>query len=397
MTEQALSEVSVLDLTHYIAGPYCTRILAGFGADVIKFEKPDEGDGARKIGPFLNDEPGVERSGLFLYLNGNKKGITLNLKSPAGVKIFKELARDADVVVENFSPGVMQRLGLDYPTLKKINPRLVMTSISNFGQTGPYRDYKLAHLIAWGMAIGYYTGGGFGQPPLQIGGWITHHVTGLFATVGTATAVYNSLATGKGQYIDVSMMESNALISSQPATIHDYTGLVHFDIGGRGVGVYTCKDGGYIGPNAWTPPQVERMFTMLGVPELVGDPRFQTPYTMLEHRDALVAIISEKIKEYDTMELFQKAVEWNVPFAMVATTREVLDSPQHQARRFFEEVDHPVLGKVTMPGAPFKMMDTPWQQRNPAPLLGEHNEEVYCQRLGYTKEDLVRLKEQGVI
>ena len=147
MAEQALAGVKVLDLSHYIAGPYCTRILAGFGADVTKVEKPGEGDPARSMRPFLNDEPGLERSGLFLYLNSNKKSITLNLKSSTGVKIFKELVKDADIVVESFSPGVMERLGLNYEALEEINPRLVMTSVSNFGQTGPYRDYKSSHLL----------------------------------------------------------------------------------------------------------------------------------------------------------------------------------------------------------------------------------------------------------
>ena len=159
MMEEALAGIKVIDLTHYIAGPYCTRLLGGFGANVTKIEKPGEGDPARRMGPFLNDEPGPEKSGLFLYLNSNKKGITLNLKSNTGVKIFKELVKDADIVVENFSPGVMARLGLDYQTLEKTNPRLVMTSISNFGQTGPYRDYKSAHITAWGMRGGRYTDG----------------------------------------------------------------------------------------------------------------------------------------------------------------------------------------------------------------------------------------------
>ena len=137
MSPSALAGVKVLDLTHYIAGPYCTRILAGFGADVIKIERPGEGDGARRVGPFLDDEPGPERSGLFLYLNGSKHGITLNLKSERGVEMFREMAADDDVVVESFSPGVTDRLGLDHASLTKINPNLVLTSISNFGQTGP--------------------------------------------------------------------------------------------------------------------------------------------------------------------------------------------------------------------------------------------------------------------
>lgn len=399
MAEQALAGIKVLDLTHLIAGPYCTRMLAGYGADVVKIERPGEGDPARHIGPFLDDQPGLERSGLFLYLNSNKKSITLNLKSRPGAKMFKELVEDADAVIESFTPGVMSRLGLDYATLKKINPRLVMTSISNFGQTGPYRDYRSNNLIAWGTGTGIYTDG-YGQRPLQIGGRIAHYVAGLFATVGTSAALYRrneTGKTGKGQYLDVSMQESITLLSLQPGVVYDYTGQVHFDIGGKGYGMYPCKDGGYIGPNAWTLPQRERMFALLGMSELTEDPRFKDSESFIANRAVLKDIIAEKLLQQDSKELFQTAVDWGVPFALVPTTREVLDSPQHKERGFFEEVDHPVMGKVTMPGAPFRMMETPWQMKTPAPLLGANNKDIYCGRLAYTTDDLVRFGEQGVI
>jgi len=396
MTERALAEVKILDLTHYIAGPYCTRILAGFGADVLKIEKPDRGDPARHIGPFLNDEPGLERSGLFLYLNSNKKSVTLNLKTGTGVKIFKELLKDADVVIESFRPGVMGRLGLGYQTLKEINPRLLMSSISNFGQTGPYRDYKTSHLITWGMGVGIYTGDGYGHRPLQIGGWLTHYITGLFAAAGTITLIYHRNETGIGQHVDISMMESIMAMSTQPATVYDYTGMVHHDIGGKGFGVLQCKDGGYLGPSVWTLPQRERMFTLLGVPELIEDPRFQDN-NFIANRDLLRDIIAGKLEEWDSEELFQAAVEWGIPFALVPNTRQVLESTQHKERGFLEKIEHSVMGEVTMPGAPFKMTETPWQTTSPAPLLGQHNEEIYCQYLGYSREDVVRLREQAVI
>ena len=163
--EQALKGVRVLDLSQYVAGPYCARILAGFGADVIKVEKPGVGDMARSTAPFLNDVSGLERSGLFLYLNVNKKGITLNLESKTGAKIFKELVRDADIVIESFNPGVMKNLGLGCAELQKINPELIMTSVTPFGQTGPYKDWNSAHIVAWGMSGGHYTNGQPGIHP----------------------------------------------------------------------------------------------------------------------------------------------------------------------------------------------------------------------------------------
>ncbi len=395
MKEQALAGIKVLDLTHYVAGPYCTRILAGFGADVMKIEKPGEGDPARRMGPFLDDEPGRERSGLFLYLNSNKRGVTLNLKSNTGVKIFRELVRDADIVVENFRPGVMQRLGLDYQTLKEINPGLVMTSISNFGQTGPYRDYKSAHLIAWGMSGARYTDGAPGVRPVQIGGWLTHYIAGLFAVAGTTAALYQRNETGSGQQIDVSIMESTMLITCYPSVTYSYLGVVHNAISKERLGLFPCKDG-YVGLNLFGRLNLEMMCAFFGMPELGEDPRLQTPELIVEVLEEARARISPLVAEREKMELFLSGVEWRIPFGLVPTTGEVLDSPQHKARGFFEEVNHPVAGKVTMPGAPFKMTETPWQMRSPAPLLGEHNGEVY-RALGYSKEELTRLGERGII
>ena len=396
MTDQALSGVRVLDLTHYIAGPYCTRILADFGAEVIKIEKPGEGDAARRMPPFLNDEPGQERSGLFLYLNNNKKGTTLNLKSNMGIKIFRELVKDADVVIENFSPGVMDRLGLDYQTLEKTNPRLVMTSISNFGQTGPYRDYKSSHLIAWMMSGMRYNDGAPGEKPVQIGGWLSHYLAGIHAVVGTAIALYQRNENGVGQYVDVSMLESVILATCYPTTVFSYLGVVHNSISKERFGLIPCQDG-YIGLNLFGRLNWEMMCSFLGMPELSEDTRFETPSLRAEHYEELRAAIAERVKDRKQMDLFLSGVEWRLPIGLVPTTKEILDSPQHRARGFFEEVNHPVMGKVTMPGAPFKMTESPWQLRRPAPLLGEHNQEIYGDRLGYTGDDLVRLRAQGVI
>jgi crotonobetainyl-CoA:carnitine CoA-transferase CaiB-like acyl-CoA transferase len=396
MAATALGNLQVLDLSHLIAGPYCTRLLGGFGASVLKIERPPEGDPARGIGPFLNDLPGVDRSLLFLYLNSNKKSITLNLKSEAGLRIVKQLVAESDVLVESFKPGVMKRLGLDYPSLKLINPGLVMASISNFGQNGPYSNFKSSHLITWAMSVGMYTPDGPGSRPLQIGGWITHYIAGLFAAAGIATAAYQRRKLGHGQHVDTSMQESIMMMGTYPSTVYAYSGLAHFDIGGRGVGVVPTKDGGYIGPSVWTPVQMERMFAMLGIPEMSQDPRFQ-PDTFVFNRPALKEIIAEQALKWNAQELFETAIDWNVPFAMLPDAKSLLDSPQLKARQFFEQVKHPVIGKALVPGSPFKMSETPWKTSSPAPLLGQHNEEVLCGRLAYSKDDLPRLRELGVI
>ena len=396
MTEQALNGIKVLDLTHYIAGPYSTRVLAGFGADVIKIERPGEGDPARRTPPFLNDEPGPERSGLFLYLNSNKKSITLNLKSDTGVRIFKEMVKNADLVIENFRPGVMDRLGLGYQVLEKINPGLVMTSISNFGQTGPYRDYKSAHLIAWMMSGMRYNNGAPGEIPVQIGGWLSHYLAGIHGVVGATTALYQRNETGIGQHVDVSILESVILTTCYPTTAYSYNGIVHNAISKERLGIFPAKDG-YIGLNMFGRLNLEILCAFFGIPEVIQDPRLQTPSLVLGVLEEVKAKISSQVMNREKMELFLSGVDWRIPFGLIPTTEEVLDSPQHKARGFFEEVVHPVIGRVTMPGAPFKMTEIPWQLKSAAPFLGQHNEEVYCNRLGYSKEELAKLKERGAI
>ncbi len=395
MPEQALTGIRVLDLSRHIAGPYCTKILASFGADVLKIEKPGEGDPARKAGPMLHDEPGLERSGLFLYLNCGKKSITLNVKSNEGRKIFKGLVKDADAVVENFKPGTMSKLGLDYWSLAEINPRLVMTSISNFGLTGPYRDYKSSHLIFWNMTGSRYMDGEPGQTPLQGAGWLTHYWSGIHALVGTTAALYDRNETGTGQHVDVSMQESVMLSLNYPVTVNSYLGVTHSDFKPR-LGIFECKDG-HIEINLLTQSQWEMLCAFFGMPDLTKDPRFETMAAVNEHKEEVRAIFAPLVKEREKAELLQAGIDWRIPLSLVATSCEIVEFPQHQARGFFIDVEHPVMGKVTMPGAPFNMTETVWQLRSPAPLLGEHNEEVYCGRLGYSKEDLVRLREQGVI
>ncbi len=403
MTQSALSGVNVLDLTHYIAGPYCTRLLAGFGADVIKVERRIDGDPARGIGPFVDDQPGLELSIPFLYLNGNKKSVTLDLKSEVGRELLEDLVKRADVIVESFRPGVMARLGFDYKSVRKINPRAVMTSISNFGQTGPYRDFKLSHIGAWGMSGARYTNGRANERPVQAGGWLTHYITGLYATIGTATALYHRIESGTGQHLDVSMMESSIMAACHPASIFSFTGLVHTDHSGTaGPEVYTTRDGGYVGVSSWTLPQWQRLFDLLGVPEL-DDDRFRASFEpgnekeRRSNRITLRARLAEQVGQRDRMELFQTAMEWMVPIVLAATTQEILDSPQLRARGFFEDIDHPVVGAATMPGAPFKMSASPWRSTTPAPLLGQHNEEVYHGRLGYPQSHLAEWARLGVV
>ncbi len=399
MTDKALSGIKVLDLTHYIAGPYCTKLLADYGAEVIKIERPGIGDGSRQLGPFYGDDPNPEKSGFFLYLNTNKMGITLNLKSKAGLKIFKELARDTDILVENFSPGVMGRLGLDYESLEKINPHLVMTSISNFGQSGPYRDFKSSELVADAMGGWMTVIGDPERNPLKPGGSQAQFVGGLFGAVGTMTAFFSREEKGIGQHVDISLMEAVLYIQMNITSTYSY----HEHITKRAGNfvwpppgsILPCRDG-YIGVIAVTTSQWEALCDWMERPDMKEDPNFLTSVDRTENYDLLMANLIPWLAEHDAEELFREGQKRRIPFAIPTSSEMLLASPHLKERGYFVEVDHPVTGKVIYPGAQVKMGDLPYELK-PAPLLGEHNEEIYGDRLGYSKEGLVKLREQGVI
>ena len=401
--QQALSDLKVLDLTHYIAGPYCTKLLADYGAEVIKIEKPGEGDGVRKMGPFYEDDPHPEKSALFLHLNTNKRGITLNLKTTTGVKLFKELVKDVDILVENFEPRVMPNLGLECKTLEAINPRLVMTSISNFGQTGPYRDYKATELVSFAMGLHMFHEGEPDQEPLKFPGYKTQYLAGTHAATATMGAFFGSKSSGVGQHVDVSIME--CLISPPEGASWLMGYAFSGNEGGRGGhrregaypwGVYACKDG-YVFVYGIVRFFWPRIAAWMGMPELVEDPRFATPLARREHHGDFDAILMPWLLERTQQEVFHSAQAHRLPVTPVYTMDEVLKDAQFNARDFFVEVEHPTVGKVTYPEVPFKLPETPSRSQQPAPLLGQHNHAVYCERLGYTDEDLVRLRERGVI
>jgi len=406
MSEQALSDVKVLDLTWHIAGPYCTKLLADYGAEVIKVEKPGEGEPARRMGPFFKDDPHPEKSGLFLHLNTNKKGITLNLKSAKGKKILKELAKDADILVESFRPHVMPSLGLDYETLEQINPKLLMTSISSFGQTGPYRDFKASEIVEYAMGGEMYSTGTAGREPLKLGGNVTQYQAGTVAAVSTMGGLFSAQSQGVGQHVDVSIMETQAgstdrriiyllgyacagVITTRWPPPRDAVRMMILP-----QGVYPCKDGfvNTLSLPQWWPRYLEAM----EMPELKDDPRFQNIFSAeagMEFDAIWYSWLADRTKD-ELFEIFRRA---NIASAPVNSPEDILSNPHLKAREYFTEIDHPETGKVTYPGAPIHMMETPSKARYPAPLLGQHNKEIYCDRLGYTREDLVKLRESGII
>ena len=405
MAEQALSGMKVVDLTDYISGPVCTKRLADYGADVIKVERIGTGDGARKMGPFHHDDPHPEKSGLFLYLNTNKRGITLDLKTRLGKQIFLELVKRSDVVVENFTPGVMEELGLSYDDLVKVNPRLVMTSITPFGQTGPYREYEMTELMAFGMGGPMYHKGAVDREPVKYGATPSLYHAGAVAAMATAVAYYGMGRHGTGDYIDVSIMDTqlgtmdgrvSALIQYQYSGRLSPRGLT-MGVGpaGTGSGMFPCADG-YV--HFYGGLRLERQTRMMGDPPELADRKFYDPETQGEPevREEYEAYFLSWLMGHTKQEIFEMGQKSGNVCAPMNNIGEVLEDPQADFRGFFVEVDHPVTGKVNYPGRPFVMEETPWLLRRPAPLLGQHNAEVYSE-LGYSKEDRVMLRESRII
>jgi len=403
--QQALTGVRVLEFCEFVAGPYCTKLLADLGAEVIKVEKPGVGDEARRRGPFLGHMPHPERSGLFLYLNVNKLGITLNVEDPAGKRIFIELVKQTDVLVEDTRPGTMKALGLGYEFLKAINPRLVMTSISPFGQDGPYSRFKAYHLnVFHSGGEGYLTPAWMGtqylhRPPLNQGKYVGEYESGVSAAVATLAALYYQRISGAGQHVDVSKQQ--ALIALNPRELACYanegwmasraTRTLRFG------GILPCKDG-YIELDLYEEHEWQALITLLGNPEWAKDERFKDRMSRAQHGDELNQLIGEWTRNHTKQEIYHRAQKLGCPIAPYYNVKEVVHSNQMRARGFFIHIEHPESAHaVKCPSTPFRFSQTPARVNRPAPLLGQHNVEIYCHRLGFSKQELVQLRAAGIV
>ena len=399
MPDRALEGVKVIDLTHHIAGPYCTKLLADFGADVIKVELPG-GDPARRMPPFFHDETDADKSLLFLYLNTNKRGITLNLKSLQGKAMLRELVRGADMLVENFSPRVMPGLGLDYEALRDINPSLVMTSISNFGQTGPYRDYRAADIVEYALGGLMYIFGGYDGQPLKHALHQAQFRAGTNSASASLMAMYHQRFTGEGQQVDVSIQECVASGLRDVVDNYTYSGAVRRrEPNHRGdlTRIREVSDG-YILPNPGITARLDWSVVadFLEAPEL-NDDRFNTASARLSNAEALGEVMDRNFFNKKMYDMFYAAHKLRFIYGMVQSPEQVLADVQFAAREFFVDVEHPATGKVRYPGAPFQMGETPWQVKRPAPTLGEHNQELLGEPFGYSDMDLSRLRAMEVI
>ncbi len=400
----ALNGITVLDLTHCIAGPYCTKLLAGFGADVLKVEPP-AGERGRRMAPFYRDEPGPDSSLPFAYLNTGKRSITLNLKSVEGREILQSMLPKSDVLVENFAPRVMPSLGLDFQALREIAPHLVMVSISNFGQTGPYRDYRATDIVEYALGGLMYIFGAYDREPLKHAFNQAQFKAGTDAASATLMALYHQRLTGgresgQGQHVDVSIQEAVASGLRDVVNNYTYTGAIRRRQPNHSGDLQRLRAtaDGYLLPNPGLGSGMnwDSFVEFLGLPEL-DDDRFRTPSARLVNAEELGRILDEYFIHQDKYERFYGSHERRFIFGVVQSPEEVMNDPQFAHREFFVDVEHPVMGEMRMPGAPFMMKATSWRAGGPAPVAGQHNHEVLADGLGFTGEQLARLRSEGII
>ncbi len=404
MTEGALADLRVLDLSQGVSGGYCTRLLAGLGADVTKVEPPGRGDALRRMGPFLHDAPHAETGALHLHLNAGKRSVTLNPASASGRRLLRRLLPDTDVLVESLPPGRLAELALAYDELARVNPRLVLTSITPFGREGPYARYLGREIVVYALGGYMMLTGDPDREPLKAYGHQGEYQAGLQAAVGTLTALAaRDGAFGRGQQVDVSATEAVAFLLGGPPQAYHFFRREWRRNGARLVGfgpeylypstIRPCRDG-YVHVHS-----NNRYPELLAA--LLDEPRLCEPEvlaSLMGHADEIDAATDRWLAARDKWQAVEEAQALRLPFTEVLDPGEVMDDRlgQHRARDSFPEIEHPAAGRLRQVGAPVRMSETPWRAA-PAPLLGEQNEEVYCGRLGLSRADLVRLRRAAVV
>ncbi len=381
-----------------VAAPFCGKLLADLGADVIKIEPPRDGDPARRRGPFPGGVPHPEKSGLFLYLNTSKRGITLDLATREGRTLFGRLAADAAALVEDLAPGELERLGIDPEALARAKPGLVHTSITPFGASGPHRDYRTHHLNVYHSSphttFSTPAEGAPRRAPAKAGRYLAEYDAGLTAAVGTLAAVLGARATGRGQRIEVSKQE--ALLCLERVDIGRQINLPKPPPWRGSIGGLLRAKDGYLVVTPAQNHQWEGLARAMGSPEWTQSEACKTETARQEHRDEIQPRIQEWAVGLSRDELYRRLQAEGTPAGPVWNAAEVREWPQAQARDFFVEIDHPEAGAQTYPSVPYRFGDRGWSGAR-APLLGEHNEEVYCGQLGHSRADLERLATAGVI
>ena len=400
MRYHALSDVRVVDLTHHIAGPYATKLLADVGADVIKAEPP-WGERGRQLGPNRNGES--DRGGLFAFLNLNKRGITLNLKHDRGREILARLLDGADLLIENFAPGTLARLGLAPDELIAKFPKLSIVSISNFGQDGPGRDGRLNDLILFARGGWTFPVGEPNREPLTPPGSLAQYVAALYGAIAAMQALAaRDLGRAGGQHIDVSILEATVATMIYETVTFQYSGTLRnragkrFAVGPFMIVTLQCNDG-YAGLHCVTDKQFEGLCDLMERRALASDPRFNTALNRMLNNDALLEIVQAFFLERERKWLYREGQRRAIPIVPILSVAEVLDWEQTRARNYFETIDDPILGKIRVPGTPLRLTSHRPEASRPAPRLGEHNHEIFGDRLRLSDSEIESLKHAGTI
>ncbi len=396
-------KIKVVELCDFVAGPYCGKLLADFGADVIKIEKPGRGDDSRHIGPFKDDVPNPEASGTFLYLNTNKRSVTLDLETEDGGAILRELLRNADVLIEDRLPGELAKLGLGYDELHALNPNLVVTSITPFGQTGPYKDYKAHHLNLY-----HASGQGYllpmwalnlDVPPCQGPGYLGLYDGGMAGATATLAALFWRDAGGTGQHIDVSIQ--HAMMNVERSQLRRYIDDgVSPNRTGKGrllESLVECKGGEFAVVILSSQQQWEGLWRAMGKPDWGMQPPFDTQKGRSEHYAELRARLGEWAKTVTQDELFHRVQDEGSAAAPILTAEGIFKLEQFRSRGHFVTIEHPVAGALEYIAQPTRLSNVALPPKRPAPLLGQHTGEVLDGLFGKDKVRLTRLSSVGVI
>lgn len=389
-----LDGIKIVDLTRAVSGPFCTMALSDMGADIVKIEPP-EGDESRTWGPHVNGE-----SAFYMSINRGKKSMALNLKEKQAQDIVKKLVEDADVIIENYRPGVMDRLNLGYEVIKEINPKIIYASISGFGQTGPFKGKPAYDMIVQSMGgIVSITGTEAGEP-VRVGPSISDLLSGLYAAYSIVTAVYARTKTGRGQRIDISMLDCIVSFLENAIARYFYSGKMPKPTGTRHSGIapfqaYKVMDGSVVicaaNQKLWG-----KVCQIMGTEHLENDERFCTNVKRVENTPILDEIFGPTFLSKTGGEWEKIYEEAGVPCTMINNIGQVVINPQILAREMITERDHPIVGKLKMTGTPIKMSDTPPAITTPPPFLGQHTDEILSSLLGFSEKDIASLKANGV-
>ena len=391
-----LDGIKVLDLTRVLAGPYATMLLGDLGAEVIKIEQPGTGDESRNFGPFKNGF-----SLYFMSVNRGKQSVTLNLKTERGQAIFKQLLEQTDILVENFRPGTMEKLGLDYDTLQIEHPSLIYAACSGFGQTGPYAQQGAYDMIIQGMGGIISITGEPDGPPVRVGTSISDITAALFTTIGVLSALHHRNRTGSGQFVDVAMLDSLVAVLENAVVRYFATGEAPKPLGARHPAItpfeaFASADGHVIialgNDTLWA-----KFCEHVNRKELISDERFRTNADRTENHSELFPILSEIMSPRKTDDWIEALGKIGVPCGPINAMDKVVSHPQVQAREMITRIAHQITGEVEVPGVPIKLSETPGDVDTPAPSLGEHTTHVLTKLLKMRPDEVVQLKRDGVI